>query len=174
MTSQAAQHGDWNGWSPDWKTPSPHTRQETHSPTERVALRAGAARTVESCARRVADVRLWESLSVPQQDAAREIARGYTLLSSGLGFTLSDWERVPGTRTHNPVTGQQHAVRDYADWVKYCDLERVSHSLVVDILVFGFSCRALDRDCRAQSGMARANLGKALNLYCRMRGWPEA
>lgn len=176
MSTQAAADNDWHGWSPDWKNPaqSPHARQETHSPTERVSVRAGAARTVDTCSRRVSDARLWDSLSVPQQDAAREIARGYRLLSSGLGYTLSDWERVPGSRTHNAVNGQQHAVRDYADWVKRCDREGVSHSLIVDILFFGFSCRALDRDCRARTGMARANLGRGLALFCRMRGWPEA
>jgi len=165
----------WDGWSPDWKSErkSPHALQERHSPTAPVTLRDAAGKTRAGCARRVTDARLWDSLAAPQQDAAREIALACEVLGQGLGYAASNWEKIPGSRANNALECFERLVAGYVAWARRCGQEGISHSLVVDIVVYGFSCRALDRDRRAATGTARRNLARGLALYCRLKGWPE-
>lgn len=166
-------NGEWQGWSPEFSGTTAHAQQERHSPTRAVTLRGAPAR----CNRRLTDARLWDSLPLPLQDAAREIAAAYHVLSHGLGYAASDPARLPGARgtaTSNPLEWHGRAIRHYTRWAKACKQARIHHSLVVDVLVFGFSCRAIDRDRRAKRGFARLNLALGLALYCEIRGWPPA
>jgi hypothetical protein len=189
----------WADWKPQWqslqretkarrkgKNPAPaaagknsaavgpHDMQERHSPTETVTTRLDAARTEERHQRRIVDARLWDGMSAPQQSAALEIARAFETMGKGLGYVTSDWTRIPGCR------GPGHAaeihsrlINAYVDWTKQCHREKISHSMVIDILVFGFTCRALDRDRRVRAGAARDNLLAGLSLYCQLRGWSD-
>lgn len=63
------------------------------------------------------------------------------------------------------------AVSSYIEWAERCLREKISHAMAVDILAFGHSCRAVDRDRRLRAGTARRNLIEALALYCRLKGW---
>ncbi len=63
-------------------------------------------------------------------------------------------------------------INAYVEWAKRCAKAKVSHSMIIDILSFGFSCRALDRDRRLGKGSSRQNLMEGLSLYCELRGWP--
>lgn len=161
----------WEGWSPDWQG-SPHGLQERHSPTLPHLLR-GSSGQAQPPRRRLLDQRLWDALTPPQQDAALEIARACQLLSRGIGFAQSDWAKTPGNK-NNDVAGEFGRLSGlYTRWYKECARSGVNHGSVIDILIFGQSCRAQDRDRKLRSGSSKRNLQAGLSLYCRLRGWPE-
>lgn len=168
---------DWDGWKPDWQGKknevTPHALQESHSPTEPMSpQRTPQLRNLSDVRRRVTDARLWDAMSGAQQDAAQEIAFAFESMSQGLGFTTVNWERLPGCRgPNNAVECREKLLGDYLGWAKDCHRAGVSHSMIIDVLVFGFSCRALDRDRRVRAGWSRANLLAGLSLYCKMKGW---
>lgn len=172
----AAGPEDWTGWKPDW-TPgadTPHRRQEAHSASENVTLRNGNTKEKHDSRRRITDARLWDAMSGAQQDAALNIAFAFETMGKGLGYVTSNWERIPGSS--GPGTAaDMHArlIHGYVEWTKLCAREKVSHSMIIDILVFGFSCRALDQDRRTARGFSRQNLLAGLSLYCKMKGWPD-
>jgi hypothetical protein len=170
----------WRDWQPQWQaktrhtptTPSdsPHDLQECHAPTQPVRISTSGARSQTVCRRRIVDARLWESFDDLQQQAAIEIAATFERLNRGLGFASSDWQRLPGSRQ---AGGDGHTllVGPYIDWTKACAREKISHSMTIDILCFGISCTALDRDRRVRAGTSRSNLMSALTLYAKLRGW---
>lgn len=181
-------HDPWADWQPQWQQPrrrknknaakdpkaeTVHDRQESHSPTESVNLRVSAERHEVRCQRRIVDARLWDSMTPPQQDAALEIAKAYETMGRGLGYISSDWQRIPGSGRFagNIADAHSRLINRYIDWTKACHKEKISHSMIIDILAFGFSCRALDRDRRQRSGTSRQNLLDGLTLYCRLQGW---
>ncbi|HCS23948.1 MAG TPA: hypothetical protein DIW20_09385 [Rhodospirillaceae bacterium] len=65
-------------------------------------------------------------------------------------------------------------VHGYIEWTKQCHREKISHAMIIDILVFGASCRQQDLDRRLRRGKARKNLMDGLTLYCLLQGWPTA
>lgn len=177
----------WRDWRPEWpartrrKSPpdaharapekTVHARQEMQSPTEAVRLR-GAAGGDDVTRRRIVDARLWDAMSPAQQDAALQIAMAFETMGRGLGYVTSDWQRIPGVGN----VGAAHArlVHGYIEWTKQCHREKVSHAMIIDILVFGASCRQQDLDRRLRRGNARKNLMDGLTLYCLLQGWPTA
>ena len=168
----ATDSGPWTDWQPLWEAGGPHALQETHSPTEAVTLRQGAERRLWQSQRRIVDARLWATLEGRRQDAALQIAHAFEAMSRGLGYTLSNWERLPGARSHNNAS-EAHArlVGDYAEWAKRCALAKISHAMVLDILVFGKGLKQSDGERRMRKGSARKNLLKGLEIYCHLKGW---
>lgn len=174
----------WEDWRPQWRTVQPvkknaggttrnsdaHDWQERHSPTQAVDIKLGAGKTRHSTQRRITDARLRDSLTGQQQDAALEISLAFEMMGRGLGYATSDWTRVPGGGGN---IGDAHArlIGDYVSWTKICHAEKISHSMIIDILVYGFSCRALDRDRRMRGGASKNNLLGGLTLYADMKGW---
>lgn len=163
----------WRDWNPKWQnTENPHDLQERIAPTEAVEVHNAQERESRQCRRRLVDARLWDSFDSTLQQAATEIAYAFEALSKGLGFSTSNWNRVPGAR--NPTAAANSHARltgIYIDWTRACHDAKVSHSMVIDILCFGISCKALDRDRRVRGGKSRQNLLDGLDLYARMRGW---
>lgn len=174
INTSTADVDPWHDWRPHWgkgdKNPSPHSLQESHHPTEAVHVRSGRGRDEYRTQRRLLDARLWDSLTPAQQDAAIAIAWAFEAMSRGLGFAASDWRRIPGSRGAGlQDQGRLHGI--YIDWTRACMRAGVSHSMIIDVLCFGISCTALDRDRRVRSGSSRHNLGEGLTLYARLRGW---
>jgi len=167
---------DWTGWKPDWApgADTPHRQQEKHSASETVRLRNNKTRETEESRRRITDARLWEAMSGAQQDAALNIAFAFETMGKGLGYVTSNWQRIPGSSgPGNAADMHGRLIHGYVEWTKLCAKEKVSHSMIIDILVFGFSCRSLDRDRRTAAGFSRQNLLAGLSLYCKMKGWPD-
>lgn len=167
----------WHDWQPQWhmrdkaQSITPHIRQEALAPTEPVQLRDRGGSREASCRRRIVDARLWDGLNPVLQDAALEIAAAYESLGRGMGLSVSNWQRVPGARGQAAGVDQGRLTGAYMDWARACTPAQISHSMVIDILCYGISCAALDRDRRVRRGMARANLEQGLQLYAQMRGW---
>lgn len=160
-----ANHGDiWRDWRPEWparprrKSPSStvaqaaalqtadvHARQELLAPTTPVHLR-GAAGGEDVTRRRIVDARLWDAMSGTQQDAALQIAMAFETMGRGLGYVSSDWQRIPGAAgAGNAGAAHGRLVHGYVEWTKQCHREKISHAMIIDILVFGSSCRQQDR-----------------------------
>lgn len=166
----------WQDWQPQWHDRdgkvTPHTIQERQAPTETVIIYHPGHAEEQRCQRRLLDARLWESLDPTLQAAATEIAYAYESLSKGLGFSTSNWERVPGAR--NPAAAANSHARingAYFDWANACHGAEISHTMVIDVLCFGIACKALDRDRRVRTGNSRANLIGGLELYAHLQGW---
>jgi len=165
----------WQDWGPQWRDQrSPHTRQEHLSPTETVDIRAPGERDQRQNRRRIVDARLWDAMDAEQQRAALEIVMAFQSMSRGLGYASSDWTRLPGGRGINAGDLQARLMHDYIDWTKRCHKESVSHSMVIDVLVYGFTCQMIDRDRRVRTGTTRKNLMDGLTLYAEIRGWKKS
>ena len=164
----------WSDWKPVWtgKKRTPQDIQERHSPTEQVALRLTAERPLHKSQRRIVDGRLWEAMTLIQQDAAIEIATAFEMMGRGMGYVLSNWQRLPGCRGQANVS-EAHArmINIYTEWAQKCARQKISHAMIVDVLCFGFSCRMIDHDRRLRNGSTRDNLLQGLSLYCLLRGW---
>jgi hypothetical protein len=179
----------WTDWKPQWnntkKTPkkdqkkikkveeTPHSLQERHSPTQASLIRLTPERHAQNNQRRIVDARLWEAMTPMQQDAAIEIALGCESMGRGMGFAQTDLQRIPGSRGQNNV-GEFHGrlINTYIEWTKLCHRRKVSHAMILDVLVFGIPLAQCDRDRRVRKGSSRKNLLDGLNLYCEIRRWP--
>ena len=164
----------WEDWKPQWtgRRETPHDAQEKHSPTEPVAVRLTAEKTLHKSQRRIVDARLWEQMTPEQQDAALAIAAAFSMIGRGLGYVTSDWQRLPGCRgAANIADAQARLVNFYIEWSKECARAKISHAMVVDVLCFSFPCRLIDRDRRLKTGTTRQNLMEGLTLYGELRGW---
>ncbi len=150
--------------------------QEAHAPTERVILRDDGGRRVGSARRRKVDARLWESFTPDQERAARRIQETAARITAGTEARIGRYDGMPaggtpGVPGDDPDAEQLRALKDrYTAWVRACRDEGVSHAAVLDVLLFGQSCRATDRARRKRKGWAKANLMAGLDLYCRLAG----
>ncbi|MBI3441307.1 MAG: hypothetical protein HY052_05840 [Proteobacteria bacterium] len=164
----------WLDWKPLWtgKKRTPQDRQEQHSPTEPVTVRLTAERQVHRSKRRIVDGRLWDAMTPAQQDAALILAISHEMMGRGMGYVSSNWQRIPGCRNSANVS-EAHArmINFYIAWAQQCARQKISHSMVADVLYFGFSCRMIDHDRRLKTGSTRDNLMRGLSLYCDLRGW---
>lgn len=164
----------WEDWKPLWtgKKRTPQDMQERHLPTEEVAVRLTADRKMHRSQRRIVDARLWDAMTDTQQNAALSIAAAFEMMGRGMGYVTSNWQRIPGCSGQSNVS-EAHArmIREYVEWAEKCAKKKISHSMIIDILCFGFSCRMVDRDRRLKNGSARENLMMGLSLYCLLRGW---
>ena len=175
-TGPVVSQDPWEDWKPDWSplSDTPHARQEKFLPTESVSLRLTSARTETRCQRRIVDARLWEAMTAQQQQAALQIALAFETMGKGLGYAQSNWQRIPGARSReNVADAHARLIGFYIDWTKACHREKISHSMVIDVLAFGFSCSLIDRDRKVRTGTTRGNLMAGLDLYVLMRGWPQ-
>lgn len=176
----------WQDWQPQWRQPAAprrprrtrhaapvaatvHEQQETHSPSRRDRTPEGER------ARRIVDARLWETMTDIQQEAAVLIAAGFEAASRGLGYTQSNWEKIPGSFGAGLDIGEAHLrlVGYYMDWARACIGKKIMPAIILDVLVFGHSCTAVDRGRRMRNGTTRALLADGLNLYCFLRGWTK-
>lgn len=175
-SNKNAQATGWRAWKPVWtgkRHGTPHDCQENHSPTEPVYVQTTQNRKTQRSTRRILDARLWESLSLPQQDAALEIAAAAHLATKGVGFRTSPYSMHRlGPSAGSETERQAALVSFYFSWARECKQARISHACALDILLFGKSCRQVDKERRLRNGSARLNLVEVLKLYCKLRGWP--
>jgi hypothetical protein len=168
----------WRDWAPAWSEraaeKTPHDHQEKHSPTENFSLppeESAQKQEIHSNQRRIVDARLWGAMTAIQQIAAMDIAVTVESLSAGLGFAKVDLNHVRGSAGGNASEAHGHKIRAYFEWAQKCHHLKISHAMILDILVFGHSCRQADRDRRVRAGSARQNLMDGLDLYCKLQGW---
>ncbi len=169
----------WEDWVPKIHLKrgkkTPHCFQEKHSKTKKVVISdADNGRDIH-CHRRILDSRLWDGLEVIQQDAAISIEKSFRLLSSGTGYSKSDLTKIGQAsfidRGLNDTEFHAEITNRYIEWTKLCLENRISHAIILDVLVFGKSLSLIDCERRVRKGTAKLNLIEGLDLYCKIRGW---
>lgn len=113
---------------------------------------------------RGADGRLFAQMSVSQLRAAEQISLGFTLRTAGLGFRTQSFTRQP-TATGNSGARHLELMQGFTGWAMRLPECGLSLSAALDILVFGKSCRAVDKARRKRNGFARTNLMESLALF---------
>ncbi len=106
-------------------------------------------------------------LSEGQLRAAELILRGFHLRTDGLGMRTQSWGGPPRGRGASE-DWQQALMRRFLHWAVAAQGEGLSVAAALDFIVFGKSCRAIDRERRRRSGYARRNLLDSLELYQRV------
>lgn len=147
--------------------------QEEHSPTDNYEVRLTGQKKTTIARRRKSDARLWESMTGHQQDAATRIAWAFELITSGTSAKAQTYERSGIVGIRPPSRAQIEVVEEYFQWAEAVLHARLSHAAVVDILVMGESCRAVDAARSKRNGWAKTNLLDCLNIYCQQQGWPQ-
>jgi hypothetical protein len=158
-----AEASSWQGWQPDWTAPTPHSLQEPKAAT--------IQDNTVSARRRIVDARLWNAMSPLQRQAALQVTLAFEVMGKGLGYKISSWESTSGGGHDSAIDAHARLIGHYIDWTKRCFKNKISHSMIIDVLVFGSSLGQSDRDRRLRKGSARRNLLNGLSLYAAMRGW---
>ncbi|MHA1569833.1 MAG: hypothetical protein ACTSXZ_10205 [Alphaproteobacteria bacterium] len=106
--------------------------------------------------------------------AAADIIEAFETLTKGLGWAQWDYARIPTARSA-PKGGWPHRldkiIERYTRWTQAMQTELVPLSLVIDAVVHGATCRALDRANHRRDGWAAEILLVGLDLYCGEAGW---
>lgn len=99
--------------------------------------------------------------------AADLIMRGFHLRTDGLGFRTQSYGYLP--RGSGAGEDWQAALmRRFLLWAQAAQADGLSVSAALDVIVFGKSCRRVDRERRRRSGFARCNLVDSLDLYLQL------
>lgn len=130
-------------------------------------------RVTQPCIRRIVDARLFDSLGYRHEDAAQAIYDGFRAITEGLGYKPAGYERLD--RAH----GTAARVRDYLNdcttyfwrWTHEMERYRIPRSPIINVFVFGFSCREMDKFKQKRHGWTRSVIDEGLGLYCKERGW---
>ncbi|MCG8492269.1 MAG: hypothetical protein MI743_11685 [Sneathiellales bacterium] len=108
--------------------------------------------------------KFWKSLSPSEFKSAQQLYYGFQLLVSGIGYRTQSFSGMPVTSMEN--TGHQSdIVSDFQVWIVHARGNGVCLGAFLDLLVFGQSCREIDRSYRRRKGFAKDNLVKGLTLY---------
>ena len=108
--------------------------------------------------------RLFSMLTDDQVRIAEKISRGFHLRTAGLGMRTQNYSRLPSS-TGNTEDWQVELMRRFMLWAVRVQEAGLSLSAVLDVIIFGKSCRAVDRARKKRNGYARAQLNDALALY---------
>lgn len=118
---------------------------------------------------RKADKRLWESLSEDQFRAAQQIYFGFKMRVVGTGFRTQIFNALPPTHFMAHY-GPSDLLEKFSIWSRQAHEAGISVGCILDILVFGKSCRAIDRAHKRRKGFARKNLETGLNCFLGLPG----
>ncbi|MGI9489079.1 MAG: hypothetical protein ACR2RF_24980 [Geminicoccaceae bacterium] len=130
-------------------------------------------RVTQMGVRRIVDARLFDSLGYRHEDAAQAIHDGFRAITEGLHYKPAAFERLdrsPGTvvRVRDYLTD---CTRHFWRWGQEMQCYRLPTAPILDVFVFGFSCREVDRDRRKRNGWTKSIIDEGLGLYCKERGW---
>lgn len=117
-----------------------------------------------------AHARLLENLSPVQQEAMIEIARGYSIITGGIGFKTFDPFKVGGSGQWTDADARRAS--EYISWAQEVQKRRISHAMAVAMIVEGMSAREVSRTYRVRNAFPLSNIRAALNVWCEQHGWP--
>lgn len=110
------------------------------------------------------DPRFFALLTEDQIRISERIARGFHLRTTGLGVRTQTYSWQP-SGTSNAEDWQFDLMRRFTLWATAVQEAGLSLAAVLDVIVFGKSCRAVDRARRKRNGYVRAQILEALELY---------
>ncbi|USG59943.1 hypothetical protein NBZ79_12225 [Sneathiella marina] len=141
------------------------SKQGTRQPANNNGTAPGKAKGQGTGKRRsAAPERLFTQMSASQIRAAERIMLGFRLRTVGLGFRTQSFSRMP-TSSGNSGAWHLELMRGFVQWAARMQEQGLSVTAALDILVFGKSCRAVDKARRKRNGFAKENLMKSLYLF---------
>ncbi len=100
---------------------------------------------------------------------AEKIALGFQFRTSGIGLRTQSYSGQQGGEQVQEHW-QLDLMRAFTEWADTLRPEGLSLSATLDILIFGKSCRQVDRGRRKRNGYAKANLLACLERYGKLFG----
>ncbi|MEX1034641.1 MAG: hypothetical protein WDZ54_01700 [Sneathiella sp.] len=149
--------------------PKVPVRPPAPAPTHPLKARGACHRTAppdrdRPCRQRSCESRFFSMLTDEQMRTAELIALGFQFRTSGIGMRTQTFSTLPPS-TGNIEERQSELVRRFMCWAVATQKQGISVAAVLDIIVFGKSCRAVDRERRKRNGFARSQLIGSLDLY---------
>ena len=138
--------------------------QELHSPTQPVEIKISQSRKKRVGIQRILHKKLLDNLTYDQQRAAENIAAGYSIVTSGLGFKQNRWERIEFRTVEYLTDRQVDLAHDFWLWREEAARYKIDIQAVLRIIVWGDSCRKVDADYKKR-GFAMGNLVDGLDIY---------
>lgn len=114
--------------------------------------------------RRKSSTQLFSTLDETDIRAAHMIARGFQLRTTGMGFRTQSFSTMPKS-SHDHENWQFGLMQLFMSWAVAVQREGLSMAAALDILVFGKSCRATDKERKKRNGFAKKNLLACLDMY---------
>jgi hypothetical protein len=99
-------------------------------------------------------------------EAAVNLEIAFLAHTRGLGFTLSDVERIRGTAGSSDALALLIAV--YNDWHAECKRRHLSPLMCKRVIIEGYSLSAVDEEWHFRKGTAKKNLVDCLTLFADM------
>ncbi len=127
---------------------------------------AGEARQARQKRAQASGFRL--DLSADQLRAADMIMRGFHLRTDGLGMRTQSYGWQPRGSGGGNERWESEVMRRFLGWAVRAQGEGLSVAAALDVIVFGKSCRQVDRERRRRAGFARDNLLGSLDLYLQL------
>ncbi|MFQ5534687.1 MAG: hypothetical protein ACE5EM_07700 [Sphingomonadales bacterium] len=112
-------------------------------------------------------------LSNEQIQAAWDIRAAFEIITVPVRLRLASLEKIDcGAADHRESERSIRLLKQYNAWIDEMTRYRLPAGPVLDIVVESLSCREVDRRRRVRKGTARNLLVEALDLYCKVVGWP--
>lgn len=106
----------------------------------------------------------WQNFAGEHVAAAEKIYRGFVLTYGAHLPRTQSYQLVPGKGA--PVLTRASDLEElFAIWARAAANEKILIGTVLDIIVFGKSCRKADQEASKRKGFAKQNLVDALELY---------
>lgn len=123
--------------------------------------------------RRKADVKLFANWTPGMEAAAQHIRVGYCAITEGLQFKPAAWERLDVCHATSAKTRDHISDCEtwYWRWAAEMTRFRMPMAPILDVIVFGHSCRLVDEARRKRNGWTKSVIDEGLGLYCKERGW---
>ena len=107
---------------------------------------------------------LYSAFSREERRAAEMIAMGFECRTSGLGFRTQSFSDMPSCAGRQEEW-QVELMQSFMVWAVAVQAESLSIAAALDFLVFGKSCRTIDKERRKRNGYAKSNLLNSLKIY---------
>lgn len=111
----------------------------------------------------------WKSFPPEQIQAAHNLYYGFQRLYGGSGYRTQDYNFMPKVKSTSQVWGDRYGDL-FLVWAQKVKAEGLSLVAILEVLMFGQSCRSVDKQLGRRKGYARKNLAAGLDLYDDLRG----
>lgn len=112
-------------------------------------------------------------LTQEQIQAAWDIRQAFEVITVPVRLRKAALEKIDcGAKEYVETSQVLRLLKRYNDWIDELTRYRLQAGPVLDVVVESISCREVDRRRGVRKGATRALLIEALNLYCKVAGWP--
>ena len=110
----------------------------------------------------------WRSFSVTQVRNAQFIYAGFQRIYASSGVRTQNYSFMPRAQNNNSERSTR-AEELFSKWARKGWEVDISVTAILEVLVFGYSCREIDQRHQKRKGFAKQNLIAGLELYEELR-----